>query len=199
MRSKLKFFVMLLPLLVASAASAQALPQAPDAGFWYLLVRWDGPPQKNYYELTRAARFVGPAFLNEKSVRGYKPAPSRIGVDILTDDTVRYGIYQAWKIRVIKMMDSKNTPVSAKDSAYVLIYARNPDWKFAAKKYTVVRTAHGGQSVTYTDLQDGHEYTMELSPDWPRPWTVYEVEVLNENAFLEIWQSPSGSLKAIKR
>jgi len=51
--------------------------------------------------------------------------------------------------------------------------------------HKVVRTTNGGQNITYTDFQDGHEYTMELSPDWPRPWTIYEVEILSSNVFVK--------------
>jgi hypothetical protein len=97
-------------------------------------------------------------------------------------------VYQAWKVRVIRTSDSEKAPTSTKDGSYVIIYPRNYDWKFAAKNYKSVRTATGGQNLTYTDFQDGHEYTVELSPDWPRAWIIYEIEVLSTNAFVEIWE-----------
>lgn len=80
---------------------------------------------------------------------------------------------------------------NVEDSTYVLSYSRNPDWKFAAKKYRVVRSPNGGQSITYIDFQDGREYNMELSADWPRAWTIYEVEIVSSNGFVEIWQATS--------
>src|SRR5215467_3190224 len=189
MRATVAFIVVLFTLFAVPCGWAQAIPQAADAGFWYLLVRRAERPEKNYYELTRKARFAEPSLFSEETVRQYKPSPSSPGFDMITDHTVRYGVYQAWKVRVIGTSDSQKAPTSVKDSAYVLIYSRNPDWKFAAKKYKVVRTTNGGQNVTYTDFQDGREYTMELSSHWPRPWTIYEVEILSSNAFVEIWQT----------
>lgn len=188
--------ILALPLVATLSVWARAPQQEPDAGFWYLLARWAGRPQRNYYELTRYVHFVGP--ISEEGARNYKPSFSKIGVDIITDDTVRYDVYQAWKVRVLKTTGTKSTPVSAKDGVYVLIYGRNPDWKFAVKKYRVERRADGGQIVTYTDFQDGHEYVMDLSADWPRPWTVYEIEVQDANAFLEIWHASQGPFKMPK-
>lgn len=191
MRATSTLIVGLCTLLVVPCGLAQAIPQGAEAGFWYLLVRRADRPEKNYYELTRTARFAEPPFSSEEMVRQYKPSPRNYGADISTDSTVRYGVYQAWKVRIIGTSDSQKTPTSVKDSAFILSYSRNPDWKFAAKKYKVVRTRNGGQNVTYTDFQDGREYTMELSQDWPRPWTIYEVEIVSSNAFVEIWQATS--------
>lgn len=180
-------------LLMVPSGLAQPTPQEREAGFWYLLVRRADRPEKNFYELTQTARFVGPPFSSEADVLQYKPSPRNLGADIMTDSTVRYGVYQAWRVRIIGTSDSQKTPTSVKDSAYALSYSRNPDWKFAAKKYKVVRTRNGGQNVTYTDFKDRREYTMELSPDWPRPWTIYEFEVHSSNAFVEIWQSEKAT------
>ena len=176
-------------LLVASFVHAQTNARKVDADVWYLLVRRAGTPQKNYYELTRAAHFVNLPFSSEQELQQYKPSPRNPGFDIITDLTVRYGVYQAWKIRVARLTDSQKAPASLKDAVYVLVYKRNPDWRFAAKKYKVDRTASGGQNFMYTDFQDGREDTMELSPDWPRRWTIYEVEILDANAFMEIAQN----------
>ena len=77
--------------------------------------------------------------------------------------------------------------------------AGNPDWKFAAKKYKIVRTTSGGQKITYTDFQDGREYTIELSPEWPRPWTIYEVEILSSNALVEIWRATNQPNENLRR
>lgn len=194
MRARLTRTAVMCTLLMAPCVLGQAIPQEAEAGFWYLLVRLADRPEKNYYELTRTARFIEPPFSNEEMVRQYKPSPRNYGADIMTDSTVRYGVYQAWKVRIISTSDSKKMPTSVKDSTYVLSYSRNPDWRFAAKKYRVVRTPNGGQSITYTDFQDGREYNMELSADWPRPWTIYEVEIVSSNAFVEIWQAEATSL-----
>lgn len=199
MRARVMLTTVMCTLFMVACVLAQTSPQKPQAGFWYLLVRRAGRPEKNYYELTRAARFMERPFSSEEMVRQYKPSPPYQGADIVTDSTVRYGVYQAWKVRIVGTSDSQKTPTSAKDSAYILSYSRNPDWKFAAKKYKLVRTMNGEQNVTYTDLQDGREYSMELSPDWPRPWTIYEIEIINSNAFVEIWQATNQSQKANPR
>ena len=186
MQAKLKLTLTLFTML---CVLVQAIPQATEAGVWYLLVRRADRPEKNYYELTRSARFMEPRFFSEEMLRQYKPSPLNHGADIITDGSVLYGVYQAWKVRIIATSDSQKTPTSARDGAYFLSYSRNPDWKFAAKKYKVVRTTSGGHRIAYTDFQDWREYTIELSPEWPRPWTIYEVEILSSNAFVEIWRA----------
>jgi len=189
MSAKLTLTAIIYALFMVLSGLAQATPQEAETGFWYLLARRADRPEKNYYELTRTARFMENPFSSEEMARHYKPSPRNYGADVMTDRAIRYGVYQAWKVRIIGKSDSKKTPTSLKDGAYVLSYSRNPDWKFAAKGYKVVRDADGGQKVTYTDFQDGREYTIELNPDWPRPWTIYEVEILGSNAFVEIWQA----------
>jgi hypothetical protein len=182
-------------LLMVSVVSAQSSSQSADDGLRFLLVRWAGETGKlkNYYDLSKTCKFFEPQLFNDEFFRQYKPrARDRIGPDIITDETVRYGVYQVWRARVTATSDTQKTAASAKDGAYVLIYARNPDWRFAAKRYKVERTASGGQTVTYTDFQDGREYKMELSADWPRAWTVHEIEILSANAFEEIWQASKG-------
>ena len=192
--------VTLLPLLVAVLGGwALATSQRVDTGLRYLVVWRGGRPEKNYYELTMRAEFMERRLYDEELLRRYVEFVRHEemlghhnfgpGPDIITDHTARYGVYKTWKVRIIGTSDSQKAPTSAKDGTFVLTYSRNPDWNFAAKKYKVVRRANGGQSVTYTDFQDGREYTMELSPDWPRSWMIYEVEILSSNAFIEIWQT----------
>ncbi len=92
-------------------------------------------------------------------------------------------------MRVVGTTDSVETPASAKDSAYVLIYPRNPDWKFCAKKYSVVSLKGGAGRNRLHRFPDGKENVIDLSADWPRPWQIYEIEILKANAFVEIWEA----------
>jgi len=196
---------LLLPLVVVLGGWALATSQRVDNGLRYLVVWRGGRPEKNYYELTREAEFMERHLYTEELVRQLEELARHeemlghhnfgYGADIITDSTVRYGVYKIWKVRVIGTSDSQKAPASVKDGTFILTYSRNPDWNFAAKKYKVVRRTNAGQSVTYMDLQDGREYTMEWSPDWPRPWMIYEIEVLSSSAFVEIWQT-SGQPKA---
>jgi hypothetical protein len=101
----------------------------------YLLVRRAGRPERNYYELTRTARFLEPQLYNDELISRFKPSRRNYGFDVETETTVRYGVYQAWKVRVIGTSDSQVARASTKVSAYVLIYPRNPDWVFCARKY----------------------------------------------------------------
>ncbi len=154
----------------------------------YLLVRRAGRPERNYYELTRIARFLEPQLYNDDLISRFKPSPRNYGFDVETERTVRYGVYQAWKVRVIGTSDSQVARASTKVSAYVLIYPRNPDWVFCARKYRIEFLNNGARRLTYADFQDGREDTFELSPRWPRPLQVYEVEIVTSNAIPEIWQ-----------
>jgi hypothetical protein len=106
----------------------------------YLLVRCD-EKKTNYYDLSRFAYFIETQHLSDEFFKKYHPPSSKclgIGFDIATEHTVRYGVYRVWKVRVVGTTDSVKMPASTKDSVYVLSYARNPDWIFCAKRYSVV-------------------------------------------------------------
>jgi len=171
------------------ASSKQVDGKGAAGDVWYLLVRRAGRPERNYYELTRTARFLEPQLYNDDEISRFKPSPRNSGFDMETELTVRYGVYQAWKVRVVGDSDSPRAPTSTKVSMYVLIYPRNPDWRFCAKKYRFEALDNGARRIIYTDFQDGREYTFGLSPEWPRPWQIYEVEILNSNALPEIWRA----------
>jgi hypothetical protein len=197
MGSRLKRTLLTAILLTSLASSVPSSAQKDDSqdtgDLRYLLVRRAGSPERNYYELSRTARFLEPQRLSDEMVGGYKPSPRNYGFDIETEFTVRYGVYQAWKVRVVGTSDSAKAPNSAKESVYVLIYPRdrNPDWTFCARKYRVV--SGKAARVIYTDFQDGKEHTVELSSKWKHPWQVSEIEILNSNAFVEIWEASKHS------
>jgi hypothetical protein len=131
-----------------------------------------------------------PQLFNDEFFKQYRGGkPKGIGLDIITDSTVRYGVYQAWKVRITRTADSIKEPTSTKESVYVLTYPRNPDWIFCAKRYNVLSSSTRDRTVIYTDFQNGKEYHMQLSPQWPRPWQIYEIEILNVNSWAEIWQA----------
>ena len=161
-------------------------PRNANADLRYLLVR--RAERKNYYDLSRKAQFLEP--LAEEIIKQYQPRVSTTGFDIITDSTVRYSVYQVWKVRVIETSDTDKRPTSTRDSAYVLRYPRNPDWVFCAKRYNV--SANATRTLVYTDFQDGREYAIDLTK-WTRPWQVFEVEILNPNALTEIWQLSKSS------
>jgi len=161
----------------------------------YLLVRRAGPPEKNYYDLSRTAQLFEPQLFNDTFFSRYQPSPKRMGIDVITESTVRYGNYQVWKVRVLASYDTDKAASSAKQSVFLLDYPRQPDWKFCARKYTLTAVGGGTRKLTYTDFQDGQEYMMNLTPDWPRPWRVFELEILNNNAFPEIWQASKRPLE----
>jgi hypothetical protein len=191
MHPRLELFKVLAAMLAAFFLASTILA-AQDAdrtsGFWYLLVRRADRPEKNYYDLSRTARFLEPQLFSDELFRHLQSSPQHLGFDVITDSTVRYGVYQVWKVRAVGISDSMQSPASTRDSAYVLIYPRNPDWKFCARKYSVQTLTGGARKIVYTDFQDGKQYTLDLSPQWPRSWQIYEVEILNANALPEIWQ-----------
>lgn len=185
-------FVMTMP---SSLGAQWCGPPLPNPDQRYLLVRRAGGPEtssENWYDLTRSASCMD---CSHAELLRYKPSPKNYGFDVVSERTVRYGVYQAWRVRIVSTSDSQKAPVSTGDAVYVLIYPRNPDWIFAATKYRVVSTEAGAKKINYTDFQDGHEHTIALSPEWPRPWQIYEVEILASNVFLEIWQAQQHALR----
>jgi hypothetical protein len=199
MRLRLKLaFVFVATLLTVSALewSMLAADNAKSStDVWYLLVR--RAEGKNYYDLSRTAQLLEPQLFNDELFSRYQPSSRHMGFDISTDSTVRYGVYQAWKVRVVGTSDSVKMPASSKDSAYVLIDPRNANWKFCAKKYSVAPLRGGARRIVYTDFQDGKENVIDVSADWPRPWQIYEIEIVKANAFVEIWEVSKRSREGV--
>ena len=194
--SKLMWIGALFVVAIAPSLGAQLSPvPLPNADQRYLLVRrarGTATSSENWYDLTRSAFCVACGHSSEE-LRQYKPSPKNYGFDVVSERTVRYGVYQAWRVRIVSTSDSQKAPVSTRDATYVLLYPRNPDWIFGATKYSVMSTQGGAKKITYTDFQDGHEYTIDLSPEWPRPWQIYEVEILASNVFAEIVQAQNDA------
>jgi len=127
----------------------------------YLVIRRAGRPEKNYYELAKQVElFDG---------------------DVVTKEPggIRYGVHSIWKVRVQRITDSKKDAVSARDATYVLIYERDPDVRFCAQDYNVSSLSSGERRVDYTDCEDGKRYSFGMTQHWPRPFVIYEVDVLD--------------------
>lgn len=193
-----KLGVVVEAILAATLTVALAGKAGDKSDFRYLVVRRAGPPEKNYYDLSRTAQFLEPQLFNDTFFNRYQPSPKGMGIDVITETAVRYGNYQIWKARVLAGYDTDNAASSTKDSVYLLDYPRQPDWKFCARKYNLTALGGGARKLTYTDFQDGKEYVMNLTPSWPRPWRVFELEILNNNAFPEIWQASKRSPEKVQ-
>lgn len=188
MHLRVKLGVVLAALLAASFTPGQSnVPTAEGNGAgrpWYLLVWRGGTPIKNYYKLLQSPEFLEPQRVNEETFRQYTPSPGNYGFDVSG-----YGIYQAWRVSLLGTSDTTKAPASTRDGVYVLSYPRNPEWVFCATRYNLMPAAEGSRKLTYTDFQDGRQYTIELSVKWPRPWQVQKIEIIRSNIFLEIWQA----------
>ena len=186
-----------------------------DDGLWYLLVSRagrgapeTGGQERNYYDLARRAQFLEPQRHNTEEIarcdqeeRGWcaprcKALHRGCLADIVTDHSVRYDVYRAWKVRVLRSSQSNKTPISTGPGVYVLIYPRNPAWIFCATKYRIETLKDLARRIIYTDFEDGSEYTLHLSNQWPRDWQVHQVEILNSNAFPEILPASSRASDA---
>jgi hypothetical protein len=156
-----------------------AAPTQNSDDLRYLLVRRAGTPEKNYYEFAR--RVVGMADA-DLEFQGW--------LDVETEDpgSMRYGVYKIYQARVVREMDSEKQPASAADGAFVLIYRRDPDLKFCARRYRFEREPSGERKITYTDFEDGREYSFRMTKNWPRPFVIYVVEVFPANLLHDVWQ-----------
>jgi hypothetical protein len=156
-------FIVVILLAQVTLLLKQPINAADDANaeIRYLLVRRAGSPEKNYYELSRTARLLEPQLFNDEFFKQYRGGkPKGIGLDIITDSTIRYGVYQAWKVRITRTADSIKEPTSTKESGYVLTYPRNPDWIFCAKRYNVLSSSTRDRTVIYTDFQNGSSHLL---------------------------------------
>ena len=165
----------LLGLMVPLGAS----PTQNSDDLRYLLVRRAGTPEKNYYEFAR--RVVGMADA-DLGFHGW--------LDVETEDpgSMRYGVYKIYQARVVREMDSEKQPTSAADGAFVLIYRRDPDLKFCTRRYRFERERSGERKITYTDFEDGREYSFSMTKNWPRPFVIYVVDVFPANLLHDVWQ-----------
>lgn len=165
--------------LVLTVLTGAASSQAADE-FQYLLVRRAGTPEKNYYEFT--PRVVG-ILDADTEFRGV--------LDIMTEErpvSIRYGVYRVYRTRVLREADSEKEPASASEGAFVLSYRRDPDLKFCARRYRFENEPSGARKIIYTDYVDGREYSFRMTKDWPRPFSIYVVEVLPSDLLHDVWQ-----------
>ena len=162
--------------LMVPVGATQA--QNPD-DLRYLLVRRAGTPEKNYYEFAR--RVVG-ILDADIQFHGW--------LDVETEDpgSIRYGVYKIYQVRVVRETDSEKQPVSPVDGAFVLIYHRDPDMKFCARRYRFERESSGERKITYTDCEDGREYSFRMTKNWPRPFAISVINVLPNNLLHDVWQ-----------
>jgi len=156
-----------------------ATPTQSSDDLRYLLVRRAGTPEKNYYEFARRVVWMADADLE---FHGW--------LDVETEDpgSMRYGVYKIYQARVVRETDSEKQPASAADGAFVLIYRRDPDLKFCARRYRFEREPSGERKITYTDFEDGREYSFRMTKNWPRPFVIYVVEVFPANLSHDVWQ-----------
>lgn len=166
-------------LCLALFAPSGGIPAQDTGDIRYLLVRRAGTPEKNYYEFARRLAGIADADLD---FRGQ--------LDVITEapGSIRYGVYRIYRVRVLRETDSEKQPASAGEGAFVMIYRRDPDLKFCAKNYRFEREPSGARKITYTDFVDGHEYSFRMAKNWPRPFSIYVVEVFPTDLLHDVWE-----------
>lgn len=164
---------------LAFIAALGATPAQDSDDLRYLLVRREGTPEKNYYEFARRLVAIWDA---ELEFHGQ--------LDIMTENpaSIRYGVYRIYRTRVLRETGSEKQPASSAEGTYVLIYRRDPDLKFCAKSYRFENEPSGARKITYTDFVDGREYAFRMTKNWPRPFSIYVVEVFPADLLHDVWQ-----------
>ena len=149
-----------------------------------------GTPEKNYYEFAR--RVVG-ILDADLEFHGW--------LDVETEDpgSIRYGVNKIYQARVVRETDSEKQPASPADGAFVLIYRRDPDLKFCARRYRFEREPSGERKITYTDFEDGREYSFRMTKNWPRPFAISVIEVLPGNLLHDVWHRFHQKYTGIRR
>jgi hypothetical protein len=176
---------LLFVLLMAWPLSGQTKP-ADDIR--YLVIRRaGGPPDKNYYELAKQVEMADRA-------PGY--APGLMDIETTEPGSIRYGVHSIWKVRVLRSTDSVKDPVSSRDAFYALIYERDPDVRFCGVRYEVKNLPSGRRRIEYTDCEDKNRYSFGMTKEWPRPFVIYEFEVLDRDALRAVWHRQVEIIKA---
>lgn len=154
----------------------------------YLVIRTaGGPPDKNYYELAKQV---------EMADRAPDYAPGLMDIMTTGPRSIRYGVHSIWKVRVLRSTDSVKDPVSSRDAFYALIYERDPDVRFCGVRYEVQNLPSGGRRIEYTDCEDKKRYSFGMTKEWPRPFVIYELEVLDRDALRAVWHRQVEMIKA---
>ena len=171
-------------LLMARPLTGQTNP-ADDIR--YLVIRTaGGHPDRNYYELAKQVAMFD---------RAPYYAPGLMDVETKEPESIRYGVHSIWKVRVLRITDSVKDPVSSKDAFYALIYERDPDVRFCGVRYEV-RKLSSGRRIDYTDCEDKKRYSFGMTKEWPRPFVIYEFEILDRDALRSVWQRQVELIKA---
>ena len=165
--------------LLAMIVPLGATPAQNSDDLRYLLVRRAGTPEKNFYEFARC--LVG---ILDADVEFH----GRLDVETENPSSMRYGVYKIYQTRVVRETDSEKQPASPADGAFVLIYRRDPDLKFCARRYRFEREPSGERKITYTDFEDGRECSFRMTKNWPRPFAISVVDVLPANLLHDVWQ-----------
>jgi hypothetical protein len=171
--------LLFMPLLVYPASG-----QARDLDdVRYLVIRRAGSPEKNYYELAKQVVIAD-------APPSYVPL-----LDVITKepDGIRYDVHSIWKVRVLRVTDSQKDSASPKDADYVLIYERDPDVRFCSIRYEVSSLPSGGRQIKYTDCEDKKQYFFKMTKQWPRPFVIYDVEVMDRDALHDVWKRQAKS------
>jgi hypothetical protein len=175
-------------LLIVWPLSGQTKP-ADDIR--YLVIRTaGGPPDKKYYELAKQVEMADRA-------PGY--APGLMDIETTEPRSIRYGVHSIWKVRVLRITDSVKDPVSSRDVFYALIYERHPDVRFCGVRYEVQNLPSGRRRIEYTDCEDKKLYSFGMTKEWPRPFVIYELEILDRDALRAVWQRQVEKIKAYEQ
>jgi len=178
-------FAFLFVLLMVWPLSGQT---KPAGDIRYLVIRRaGGPPDKNYYELAKQV---------EMADRAPFYAPGLMDIETTEPRSIRYGVHSIWKVRVLRSTDSVKDPVSSRDAFYALIYERDPDVRFCGVRYEVQNLPSGRRRIAYTDCEDKKRYSFGMTKDWPRPFVIYEFEVLDRDALRAVWHRQVEIIKA---
>ena len=157
----------------------------------YLVIRRaGGPPAKNYYELAKQVDMLE---------RTPVYAPGLMDIKTTEPEGIRYGVHSIWKVRVLRSTDSVRDPVSSRDAFYALIYERAPDIRFCGMRYQVENLSSGARRIEYNDCEDKRRYSFEMTKEWPRPFLIYELEVLDRDALRAVWQRQVEMIKAYEK
>ncbi len=131
--------------------------------------------ERNFYELAR-------------EIEAFVDSPRFPPTGVVTDKSIRYGVFAVKRARVLQTTDSRRSPRSPKEGVYVL--ALDPIYTVCARSYSVHAAKAGKRKITYTDCESGEGY--EIPIDRRPPIAVYEIEVLTGNIFRDLWQERVG-------
>ena len=179
---------------LAFAASMIALPQRLSGT---LSAQTAGPADEHLLLAFRALppheKRERPLYELAQRITGFIDGRQFPPTAVITDKSVRYGVYSVRRVRVLKTSDSRQSPSGSRGRG-VFVLAYNSLYKLCATGYRIRMATASAGSITYDDCEGGRSSSFPVATT--RAFPIYELDTPGDNVFQELWKTHSTAASA---